>query len=269
MHPMAETVTGAARAVLGCGDPHAKARLARKLAEALKSGCITEIGAPGAPDFPARPDRPRRLAPRDMPKRRAAGSPQGRIALYHALAHIELNAIDLAFDLVARFAGEDLPWDFYADWIAIGAEEAHHFEMLNALLEALDIAYGDLPAHGGLWEAAAATDDDLLARLAVVPLVLEARGLDVTPGMIVRLGNYGDIQGKAVLEVILAEEIGHVAAGRRWFEWLAGRRGLDAPTAWDHLVRTRFKGNIKTPLNEAARAAAGFGSAWHDTAPAP
>ncbi len=296
---IAANAADAARAVLGCADPMGKVRLARKAAANIKGQSIksryvrpqgirpqgirpqgirpqgireqpiTEIGAARAPHMPARPARPRLLAPRAMPKRRAARSAKGRIALYHALAHIELNAVDLAFDLVARFAGPDLPWEFYTDWIGVGAEEARHFEMLTTLLESHGAAYGDLPAHGGLWEAATATAGDLLARLAVVPLVLEARGLDVTPGMITRLRGYGDVDGAEALEVILAEEIGHVATGLRWFEWLARKRGLDPPSAWTALVRQHFKGEIKEPLNETARAAAGFGAAWHGPALAP
>ncbi len=276
---IAANAADAARAVLGCADPMGKVRLARKAAanikgqgircKCLKAERITEIGAAGAAHMPARPARPLLLAPRAMPKRRAARSAKGRIALYHAVAHIELNAVDLAFDLVARFAGPDLPWEFYTDWIGVGAEEARHFEMLAALLDHHGAAYGDLPAHGGLWEAATATAHDLLARLAVVPLVLEARGLDVTPGMISRLEGYGDTDGAATLKVILAEEIGHVATGLRWFEWLARKRRLDPPTAWTALVRQHFKGEIKEPLNETARAAAGFGAAWHGPALAP
>ncbi len=252
------SVTEAARAVLENPDPMAKVDLAKACAEAVADGHITEIGPPSAPSHPARPKRPEIRAPRDMARRRAAGSKAGRVALYHALAHIELNAIDLAFDLIARFAEPALPWAFYADWVRIGAEEAHHFELLCGRLEAFDATYGDLPAHGGLWEAASGTSDDLLARLAVVPLVLEARGLDVTPGMIARLRGHGDGEGVAVLELILEEEIRHVAAGARWFNWEAARRGLDAPSTWAELVRTRFKGKIKPPFNQAARAAAGF-----------
>jgi len=137
--------------------------------------------------------------PREMPKRRAFGSKAGRIALLHALAHIELNAIDLGWDIVARFAGEGLPRDFFDDWIGVAAEEAGHFELLVARLADFGARYGDLPAHDGLWESALATADDLLARLAVVPLVLEARGLDVTPQMAARLERAGDAQSAAIL----------------------------------------------------------------------
>jgi uncharacterized ferritin-like protein (DUF455 family) len=262
-------LTEAARRVLACPDPGEKIRLARACHEALARGLITEIGEAHAPDFPARPANPPLLAPRDMPRRRAGKSRSERIALYHAIAHIEFNAIDLAFDLIARFAAPGLPQEFYADWIAVGAEEAHHFELLAGRLEALGAAYGDLPAHGGLWEAAAATADDLLARLAVVPLVLEARGLDVTPGMITRLESFGDTEGADILRLILKEEIGHVAAGQRWFAWLAARRGLDPATTWGDLVKARFKGVLKPPFNEAAREAAGFDPTWIKAATGP
>ena len=269
-HPTAAIgVTDAARAVLDCPEPMGKVHLAYECGRSVAAGIITEIGPPAAPHRPARPDRPQLLAPKHMPRRRAAGSRTGRIALYHALAHIELNAIDLAFDLIARFADPALPWAFYADWARIGAEEAHHFELLNNRLAALDTAYGDLPAHDGLWEAASETADDLLARLAVVPLVLEARGLDVTPGMITRLRGHGDGEGTAVLELILKEEIRHVAAGWRWFRWVAEGRGLDARDTWVGLVRARFKGQIKPPFNQAARVAAGFDADWSVLALSP
>ena len=166
------------------------------------------------PPRPARPERPALLPPREMKRRRNLGSTEGRVALLHALAHIELNAIDLGWDIVARFSGEDLPVEFFADWAGVAAEEAEHFALLNARLTALGGAYGDLPAHDGLWEAAAATAGDLLARLAVVPLVLEARGLDVTPEMMRRLERAGDADSAAFWRVH-ADEIGHVAVGAR------------------------------------------------------
>ncbi|HSR55675.1 MAG TPA: ferritin-like domain-containing protein [Alphaproteobacteria bacterium] len=262
--PMALTLTKAARRVLESPEPRDKVRHARACAQALAAGEISEIGAPGAPNAPARPDRPRLLAPRDMPRRRQAKSRSERIALFHALAHIELNAIDLAFDLIARFANPKLPSAFYADWVGVGAEEAHHFELLANRLEALGSTYGALPAHGGLWQAPEKTADDLLARLAVVPLVLEARGLDVTPGMIQRLESHGDSEGADILRIILKEEIGHVAKGRRWFQWEAERRGEDPAWIWAELVRSRFRGELKPPFNFDAREAAGFDPAWLD-----
>ena len=151
-----------------------------------------------------------------MPRRRNFGSQAGRIALIHALAHIELNAIDLAWDIIARFHDNRLPRAFYDDWVGVAAEEAEHFALLADRLAALGAAYGDLPAHDGLWEAAAATAHDLLARLAIVPLVLEARGLDVTPEMILRLERADDTASAAILGRIYQDEIGHVAVGMRW-----------------------------------------------------
>jgi uncharacterized ferritin-like protein (DUF455 family) len=198
-----------------------------------------------------------------MPKRRAGGSPAGRIALLHALAHIELNAIDLAWDIVARFAGDDLPRAFCDDWVAIAAEEAEHHALLAARLAAFGAAYGDLPAHDGLWQAAEATAHDLLARLAIVPLVLEARGLDVTPAMIERLDRFGDVESAAVLRRIYADEIGHVATGMRWFAFLCAQRAEEPAATYQTLVRRYFKGTLKAPFNDSGRAAAGFASAFY------
>jgi len=202
--------------------------------------------------------RPVLVPPREVPRRRINAAPAGRVALLHALAHIELNAVDLAADMLARFGGEDLPAAFFDDWTRVLDEEGKHFLLLSERLAALGAAYGDLPAHDGLWEAAEATRHDLLARLAVVPLVLEARGLDVTPGMIERLTAVGDVESARILQVIYTEEIGHVAVGRRWFAWEAERRGLDPWQAWPDLVRRHFKGALKPPFNHAGRSAAGL-----------
>jgi uncharacterized ferritin-like protein (DUF455 family) len=199
-----------------------------------------------------------------MPKRRAFGSMAGRIALVHALAHIELNAIDLGWDLVARFSGEELPRAFFDDWVGVAAEEARHFELLAHRLADFGAAYGDLPAHDGLWEAAAATADDLIARLAVVPLVLEARGLDVTPDMAARLGRIGDVQTAAILQRIYRDEIGHVAIGLRWFEHLCRTRGLNPEAVFHERVRRYFKGDLKRPFNHEARTAAGFPARYYE-----
>ena len=212
------------------------------------------------PPRPARPGRPLLLPPREMPKRRGGGSPSGRIALLHAIAHIELNAIDLAWDIIARFAEIDLPRGFFDDWVAVAGEEADHHALLAARLGAFGASYGDLPAHDGLWEAAAATAHDVLARLAVVPLVLEARGLDVTPTMIARLERFGDGESTAVLRRIYADEIGHVATGMRWFKFVCARRGLSPAATYEALVRQHFKGTLKPPFNDEARAAADFPS---------
>jgi uncharacterized ferritin-like protein (DUF455 family) len=248
--------------VLRAADPAAKVALSRALYEVWKTGAI-EVGDSEPPPRPARPERPLLCPPRMMPRRRNFGSPAGRIALLHALAHIELNAIDLAWDIVARFRGA-VPRGFFDDWTGVADEEARHFELLAARLADLGAAYGDLPAHDGLWEAAAATADDLLARLAVVPLVLEARGLDVTPQMALRLERAGDQQSAEILRLILADEIGHVAVGTRWFMRLCRARGLVAEAAFRDAVRRCFKGELKAPFNREARAAAGFPANYYE-----
>ncbi len=194
------------------------------MAAAWAAGTLP-LGDAAPPLRPARPERPVLRPPREMAKRRNFGSTAGRIALLHALAHIELNAIDLGWDIIARFAGARfaggvLPRRLFDDWVAVAAEEAAHFALLTARLADFGAHYGDLPAHDGLWEAAAATEGDLLARLAVVPLVLEARGLDVTPQMAERLERAGDAASAALLDRIYREEIGHVAVGMRWFQRL-------------------------------------------------
>jgi uncharacterized ferritin-like protein (DUF455 family) len=227
------------------------------------------LGDTPPPWRPARPERPSLLPPQAMPRRRHFGSFAGRRALLHALAHIELNAIDLGWDLVARFRDEGLPCAFFDDWVRVAADEARHFEMLAARLAALGGRYGDLPAHDGLWEWAAATRGDLLARLAVVPLVLEARGLDVTPKMAARLERSGDEESAAILRRILADEIGHVAAGRRWFEWLCRERGLAPEAAFREQVQRCFKGGLRPPFNREAREAAGFPPCYWEPLAAP
>jgi uncharacterized ferritin-like protein (DUF455 family) len=199
-----------------------------------------------------------------MVKRRAFGSMAGRFALLHALAHIELNAIDLAWDLVARFASTELSRGFFDDWVEVAAEEACHFQLLTARLAELGARYGDLPAHDGLWEAAAATADDLLARLAVVPLVLEARGLDVTPEMAARLERVGDAESAAILYQIYRDEIRHVATGLRWFDRLCEARGLSPQAVFQDRVRHFFKGELKPPFNHQARSAAGFPRSYYE-----
>ena len=202
--------------------------------------------------------------PKEMAKRRSFGSQAGRIALLHALAHIELNAIDLGWDLVARFAAAGLPREFFDDWVNVAAEEACHFELLAGRLAELGAGYGDLPAHNGLWEAAAATAQDLLARLAVVPLVLEARGLDVTPEMAARLERVGDGKSAAILLQIYRDEIGHVAIGLRWFDRLCQEHGLSPEAVFQERVRRFFKGELKPPFNSEARAAAGFPTNYYE-----
>jgi uncharacterized ferritin-like protein (DUF455 family) len=257
------TLTAGAVAVLSTAEPAEKVALGRSLAASWPAGAIA-VGRAVPPPRPARPARPKLLLPRDMPKRRNFGSPAGRLALLHALAHIELNAIDLAWDLLARFGDETLPRAFFDDWVAVAAEEGEHFALLAGRLEALGSAYGALPAHDGLWEAAAATAHDPIARLAVVPLVLEARGLDVTPAMIARLERAGDDASAAILGCIYRDEIGHVAAGMRWFRVLCEVRGLDPEAAFRDRVRRHFSGALKPPFNRPARDGAGLPATFYE-----
>ena len=237
-------------------------RLSREIFAQWRAGGLP-VGHAAPPERPGRPPRPLLLPPKEMPRRRNFGSPGGRLALLHALAHIELNAIDLAWDMIARFATERPPREFFDDWVAVADEEATHHGLLGARLAALGASYGDLPAHDGLWEAATVTASDLLARLAVVPLVLEARGLDVTPAMIGRLERAGDHESVAVLSRIYEDEIAHVAAGRRWFEWACARDGLSPVETYHDRVRRYFKGSLKPPFNDEARSRAGLSAAFY------
>ncbi|WP_119167585.1 ferritin-like domain-containing protein [Algihabitans albus] len=252
------TLTDASRNVLATADAAAKAASARRLVADWRNAVFAGLGSSGAPDRPARPEKPELLSPTKVPRRRINTAVAGRVALLHALAHIELNAVDLAVDLVARFACPDLPQAFFDDWLQVADEEGKHFLLLADRLAELGAAYGDLPAHDGLWQAAEETAHDLLARLAVVPQVLEARGLDVTPGMIAKLERVGDPASAAILRTIYEEEIGHVAVGRRWYLWLCDRRGLEPQATWHDLVRRHFRGVLKPPFNEAARRSAGL-----------
>lgn len=263
------SLTGAAIAVLKTADPAAKARLSRQLAEAWRNGTLAAMGDAVPPDRPGRPEKPELLPPNRVKKRKITASPAGRAALLHALAHIELNAIDLAWDIAARFAGEDLPRGFFDDWVKVADDEARHFLMLCDRLAALDSFYGALPAHDGLWEASQGTAHDLLARLAVVPLVLEARGLDVTPAMVEKLRAAGDEASADALQIIHDDEITHVAAGRRWFEWEAQRRGLEPVTTYHQLVRKHFRGLLKPPFNTRSRDLADFKAIYYEPLAVP
>jgi uncharacterized ferritin-like protein (DUF455 family) len=191
-----------------------------------------------------------------MPRRRF-GSLTGRQALLHAVAHIELNAIDLAWDLIGRFACPTRPRAFFDDWVRVADDEARHFGLLCARLSALGSQYGALPVHAGMWDSAYRTRHDLLARLAVVPLVLEARGLDVAPAMITGLTQANDEESARLLALILNEEIGHVATGWRWFSRFCEEAALSPEETWRTLVRSHY-GALRGPSNQSARAQAGL-----------
>jgi uncharacterized ferritin-like protein (DUF455 family) len=247
--------------ILSTADGRAKAALSRHHAAtwfaARDAGARLPVGQTAPPLHPARPTAPELLDPRDVPRRRP-GSPVGRIALLHAVAHIELNAVDLHWDIIARFAHHPMPAGFYDDWVKCADEEAKHFGLMCDCLETLGSHYGAMPAHAGMWRAATDTKDDLLARLAIVPMVLEARGLDVTPGMIDLFQTAGNAQAVAALNVIYAEEVAHVAYGSKWFNWLCGGAGTDPKDVFHALVRQYFHGALKPPFNEAKRADAGI-----------
>jgi uncharacterized ferritin-like protein (DUF455 family) len=253
-----DSLSAAAVTILTSKDPAEKVAFSRETAERWRSGELEDVGNTHPPSRPARPDQPQLLAPRDVPRRKLNQGTKGRIALLHALAHIELNAIDLAWDIIARFTDQDLPRAFYDGWVRVGDEEAKHFDLLSTRLAGLGSAYGELPAHDGLWQAAEETAHDLLARLAIVPMVLEARGLDVTPAMIAKLRAAEDGESAAILQIIFEEEIGHVACGKRWFDFLCARKDLSPQQAWQALVRRHFRGPLKPPFNESARSAAGI-----------
>jgi uncharacterized ferritin-like protein (DUF455 family) len=251
------TLAAACCAVLLAADPYTKVRTARAAARAWRRGNLDHSFDTPMPDRPARPAEPELLPASRMPKRGRGGSERGRIAMLHALAHIEFGAIDLAFDIVGRF-GAQFPRRFADDWIGVGADEAMHFVLLDRRLKTMGSRYGALPAHDGLWEAAEATADDALARLAVVPMVLEARGLDVTPATVARFEAAGDTRSAAILNRIYHDEIRHVRAGTNWFGWSCEARRIAPVAEWKRLVGARFRGAIKPPFNASARDEAGL-----------
>lgn len=252
-----------AYAIISAPSPEEKARLALSLRSewerAEKKPFETKLRLG---DHPGRPEKPDLVLPGDVPRRRL-GSPEGRAALLHAISHIELNAIDLAADMIARFANHPLIYpklqsEFIEDWSLVCAEEAKHFNLLSERLKSLGVAYGDFPAHNGLWDAAYKTRHEIAARLAIAPMVLEARGLDVTPGMIKKLERVKDLDSVSVLKVIYEDEIGHVKIGAKWFQRIAHLQG-ETPRPYFHkLVRTHFAGQLKPPFNVQARTLAGL-----------
>jgi uncharacterized ferritin-like protein (DUF455 family) len=253
-------VTSLARAIRAAlleRDPRAKIFATRALVRNWRQGRLDFAFDVAMPDRPGRPDRPELLAPNQMPKRGKGGSERARVALWHALAHIEFVAIDLALDMAGRF-GAGMGHGFVADFLAVAADEALHFALLERKLGQLGSHYGALPAHNGLWDAADATRHDVAARLAVVPMVLEARGLDVTPAMLERVRRSGDEGGARILERILDDEISHVRFGATHFVAEAERRGESAEILWKSLVTQHFKGAVKPPFNDSARGEAGL-----------
>ncbi len=242
-------ISAAAVAVLTERDPRQKAAISQRAAGLWRRGALSHAHSALPPDRPGRPDAPPLLPPGRVKKRKITASPRGRIALLHALAHIELNAIDLAWDAVVRFPAVGFPAAYIDDWVGVGDDESKHFLLLADRLAALGSVYGALPAHDGLWQAAEETADDPLARHAIVPLVLEARGLDVTPAMVAKLREVGDDPSADILQIIYDDEIGHVAVGKRWFDHLCDEGDRDPVTTWQSIVRTRFKGGVKPPFN--------------------
>jgi len=247
--------------VLNTSNAREKTALSRQHAAAWfaarNSETPIDVGTVVAPIRPARPAKPELLAPRDVPRRRP-GTEQGRLAILHAVAHIELNAVDLHWDLIARFSHVPMPIGYYDDWVKAADEESKHFNLMDDCLKNLGSYYGALPAHAGMWRAAEDTSEDMMGRLAVVPMVLEARGLDVTPGMIRIFRQAKNENAIEALETIYAEEVGHVAYGSKWFHFLCGRHELDPKEIFHQLVRKYFHSTLKPPFNEEKRAQAGI-----------
>lgn len=251
-----------AHAVLKAAAPEAKVGAAHALTAYWNSNkTIRNLNAT-LRDNPARPNTPVTVSPRDVP-RRGLGKIEGRIYLLHAIAHIEFNAIDLAADMICRFSFDEWIEDsdreeFISDWISVCDDEARHFNLINLRLKALGATYGDHPAHQGLWEAALATRHDLMARLAIAPMVLEARGLDVTPAMILKLKQVGDVESARILQIIYDDEIGHVRIGSKWFNIICAKMGKSPEILFHNLVRNHYSGVLKPPFNEKARSSAGL-----------
>ncbi len=247
-----------ALAALQLPDPHAKAKAALALLAAARAGQI-EIDAQAViaepAGLPGRPARPA-LVPATQVPQRSPFTPAGRGALLHAIAHIEFNAINLALDAIWRFAG--MPNKYYLDWAQVAGEEALHFSLLTEHLRSLGVAYGDFDAHDGLWRMTDATKADLTARMALVPRTLEARGLDATPPMQAKLAKAGDQRAVAILDIILRDEIGHVAIGNHWYRWLCARDGLEPEALYPLLVTRYAAPRLRPPFNEVARRQAGF-----------
>lgn len=244
---------------LRCNDPHDKSAAVTALLPSLGLDTSWQCAEPDG--IPGRPHRPELVGPFQV-KQRSVNSPLGRAALIHSLVHIEFNAINLALDIVWRFPG--MPEAFYLDWIQVAREEAYHFNMLAEHLRAMGYEYGDFPAHDGLWDMARRTSEDLLARLALVPRTLEARGLDASPAIRQKLSSAGDDKGAAILDIILRDEITHVAIGNKWYGFLCEQQGLDPVKQYRQLARHYRAPRQRGPFNLEARREAGFTQAELD-----
>jgi uncharacterized ferritin-like protein (DUF455 family) len=247
-----------ALAALCESDPGAKAEAVAALYEGYRGGvarCLPDVSIEEPPGLPGRPGKPELVEPRLL-RHRGMQTEEGRAVLLHAIAHIEFNAINLALDAIWRFPG--MPEQFYADWLRVAAEEARHFGLLQARLLDFGHRYGDFPAHDGLWDMCARTRDDVLARIALVPRTLEARGLDASPPIRARLVQAGDETSAAILDVILRDEIGHVRIGNDWFRYLCDERGLEPHATYAQLAETYRAPRLRGPFNFDARREAGF-----------
>ncbi len=259
-----QSVATAIREAMLTAEPRAKCFATRRVAREWRMGKLSWAFDAEMPAQPAWPEHPELLPPNKMPKRGKGGSERSRIALWHSLAHIEFVAIDLALDMAGRF-GAEMGEEFVADFLSVAADEAMHFALLARKLEGLGSHYGALPAHGGLWQAADATKHDVSARLAIVPMVLEARGLDVTPTTLERVRSLGDENGAKILARILDDEIRHVAFGTKHFVKIAEKHGISPESEWKSLVQTYFRGAVKPPFNDSARLAAGLSRDFYES----
>lgn len=257
MQNLDSSLHATAHLALMCNDVEEKIQLTKQLQAAwqTKSCSLVDDTKIESIAIPGRPGKPELVAPRKLVQRKLS-SLTGHAALIHAVTHIEFNAINLALDAVYRFRG--LPQDYYNDWLQVAAEEAYHFSLLSERLNQLGFVYGDFPAHNGLWEMAVKTDDDLLLRMALVPRVFEARGLDVTPGMMKKFESIGDQATMAILAIILRDEIGHVRIGDRWYRWACEQKNLEPERTFRELIETYLPGQVRGPFHESARLEAGF-----------
>lgn len=252
-HEATPELRAAALRALSVTEPEAKCEAVRAMQAIVKLDADVRLAAPA--NLPGRPPRPELVVPSQVP-RRSMASQEGRASLLHALAHIEFNAINLALDILWRFPG--MPDAFYVDWYKVAFEEAEHFSMLAQRLQSLGFAYGDFPAHNGLWEMAEKTRSDILARIALVPRTLEARGLDVSPAIRQRLIQAGDAESAALLDIILRDEVGHVAIGNHWYNWLCAQRQIDPVDTYERLALEYRAPRLRGPFNLEARREAGF-----------